>query len=50
MHRARHPVELDMIIEAGITVRHLSKNTAELDTGHTLLQGVVGGHLIEVPR
>lgn len=48
VHRVKHEVELTMIADAGIAVRHLSEILAELESGDTLLQGAAGGHLVEL--
>jgi hypothetical protein len=48
VHRVKHEVELAMIADAGITVRHLSEILAELESGDALLQGAASAHLVEL--
>jgi hypothetical protein len=48
VHRVKYDVELTMIADAGVTVRHLADVLADLEGGDTLLQGAAGAHLAEL--
>jgi hypothetical protein len=44
----KHDRELDLIKEAGVTVRRLSSVVSELKEGNLTLGGAAGAHLVDL--